>query len=382
MAGRTVDLIASGPCPRDPYDPAAPAWALAAGIASWGDSVRVLHPPGPVAGEAPPGVEPVRVETHFRRPGAAVEGAATASAASRHLRAAAELVIRDPLGIGPLFGGRRRGGAPTLVGVVRGLELAAYDGVATHQHPNGWMGRVETWRDRRTVRRLEQEALAEADHLYYDDPDLVNPLTRDYTLSPSRLTLTPRPVLGGTLPSRERARADLRLPLDVPVVAAPVGSDDPAAPEVEQVLDSFRRVRSLFVGARLVGVGAPVARVEPGVTWVAERDTASFERAFVAADVTLVAPSAPRFDVGAVLAMRAHSAILASPRVRFPVPSEGAVRFGESADPADLAAVLAELLADPAQRRRLVEAGARFAERFEPERVAVTATAERRLVAA
>ncbi len=382
MAGRSVDLVAAGPCPADPYDPAAPAWALAAGIAARGDRVRVLHPLGPSSAEPPVGVEAVPVEIPLRRPGAAVEGATIASVAGRRLRPDAELVIRDPIGLGPLLGGRRRGGSPSLHGVVRGVELAAYDGVASHQHPVNFMGRVETWRDRRSVRRLEREALGEADRLFYDNPEVPAVLTREYSVDPRLLTEAPTPVLGGPLPSREEARRDLRLPLDVLVVAAPVLSEDPSAPEVDRVQESFRRVRSLFVGARLVGVGAPVARVEPGVAWVAGRDTASFERALVAADVALVAPSAPRFDVGSILAMRARCAVLASPLVQFSTPPEGAVRFAPSPDPADLAAALAELLADPEQRRHLVEAGRSFAARFEPERVASTITAERQLIAA
>ncbi len=382
MAGRTVDLVAAGPCTGDPYDPAAPAWALAAGVAAWGDAVRVLYSPGPSAAEAPPGVEAVPVETPLRRPGAAVEAAALATAAGRRLRPAAELVVRDPIGLGPLLGGRRRSGSPALVGVVRGVELAAYDGVTSHQHPVNWMGRVETWRDRRSLRRLEHEALAEADRLFYDAPEVPAFLAREYSVDPRLLVQAPTPVRGGTLPSREEARRQLRLPLDVLVVAAPLSSDDPSAPEADQVHESFRRVRSLFVGARLVGVGAAVPRSEPGVTWVADRGIASFERAFVAADVTLVAPTVPRFDVGCILAMRSRCAVLASPSVVFPNPPDRAVQFAASTDPADLAAALAELLADPEQRRRLVEAGGHFAERFEPERVAATITAERRLVAA
>lgn len=47
MVGRTVDLIAVGPCPNDPYDPAAPAWALAAGMATWGTGSGSSIPPDP-----------------------------------------------------------------------------------------------------------------------------------------------------------------------------------------------------------------------------------------------------------------------------------------------------------------------------------------------
>ncbi|HTS33569.1 MAG TPA: hypothetical protein VMI55_06505 [Thermoplasmata archaeon] len=382
MAGRTVDLVAAGPCSPDPYDPAAPAWALAAGLAARGDRVRVLHPPGPSGGTPVDGVEAVRVDIPLRRPGAAVEGAELASAASRRIRVEADLVIRDPIGLGTLLGGRRRSGSTTLVGVVRGVELAAFDGVASHRHPVNLVERVETWRDRRSLRRLEREALAEADRLFYDDPEVPAALGREYSVDPRLLTPAPAPVLGGALPSREEARRQLRLPLDVLVVAAPVTSEDPNSPEAVAVQESFRRVRSLFVGARLVGVGAAAARTEPGVTWVPERTTSSLECAFVAADIALVAPSVPRFDPGSVLAMRSRCAVLASPTVRFATPPARAVQFAASSDPADLAAALAELLADPEGRRHLVEAGSAFAEGFDPERVATTIAVERRAVAA
>jgi hypothetical protein len=382
MAARTVDVVAPGPCPRDPYDPAAPAWALAAGVATWGDAVRVLYPPGPSASDPPPGVEAVCLDVPLRRPGAAVEGAAVAAAAGRRLRPAAEFVVRDPIGLGPILGTGRGRGSAAVVGVVRGVELAAYDGVVSHQHPVNWMGRVETWRDRRALRRLEREALHEAERLFYDDPEVPALLTREYSVDGRHLVLLPTPVAGGEPPSREDARRALRLPLDVPVVAGAVGSEDPESREAERLQESFRRVRSLFVGARLVGVGAAPRKSEPGVTWVPERDTASFEQAFAAADVGLIVPATPRFDPGSVLAMRARCAVLATPTLRFPADPDGAVQFAASTDPADLAAALAELLADPEQRRRRVEVASRFQERFSPERVAATVTAERRLLAA
>ncbi|MGP8071572.1 MAG: hypothetical protein ACLPZM_00360 [Thermoplasmata archaeon] len=381
MVGRTVDLIAVGPCPNDPYDPAAPAWALAAGMATWGDRVRVLHPTGPSGAKPPEGVEALAIDLPLRRPGAAVEGAALALAAGRRLRPDTDLVVRDPFGLGPLTAGRQRSSGPPIAGIVRRVELTAYDGEPVHQHPPGFVGRVETWRDRRAVRRLEGEALAEATRLFYDSPELPALLQREYGVDPHLLEWAPPPVRGGAPPNREAARKALRLPLDVPVVAAPLSSDDPAISGAARMVESFRRVRSLFAGARLVLVGG-TAPTEPGLTTVPERDTASFERAFAAADVTIVAPSTVGFDVGAVLALRAPSAVLTSPAVRFPVDPERAVRVAPSEDPAELAAVLAELLADPTERRSLTEAGSRFAQRFDPERVAATVTAERRLLAA
>ncbi len=382
MTGRTIDVIASGPCPSDPYDPAAPAWALATGAAAWGDRVRVLHPAGPAESPPPEGVESRRIELPLRRPGSAVEEASLASIAGRRLSPGVDLVVRDPIGLGSVLGGRRRRDAPTVVGVARDVELALYDHESLHQHPAGWRGRVDTWRDRRAVRRLEQEAVAEAERVYCEDSTVQDLLAREYGLSAARLSLAPPPVRLGDLPTREAARRALKLPLDVPVVAAPLASDDPDSLESHHVQEAFHRARSLFAGARLVAVGAEVTRTEPGAVWVAARDAPSFEQALAAADIAIVAPATLRFDPGAVLALRVGCPVLASPNVRFPVDPQRAVRVSTTADPADLAAALAELLADSEQRHRLVEAGGHYAERFEPERVAATVTAEMRLLAA
>jgi hypothetical protein len=381
MPGRAVDLIALGPCPADPYHPAAPAWALAGGIASWGDRVRVLHPTGPASADPPEGVESLPIDLPLRRPGAVVEGATWALAAGRRIRPDAELVVRDPFGLGPIGPGHHHPGLPPIAGVVRRVELTEYDGEPVHQHPAGFVGRMETWRDRRAVRRLEREALAEATRIFYDSPDLPGLLQREYGIDPRVLEWAPAPVRSGVPETREVARTALRLPLDVPVVAAPLGSDDARISGAPRLVEAFHRVRSLFAGARLVLVGG-TADTEPGLTALPDRETALFERAFAAADVTMIAPPTPGFDPGAVLALRAPCAVLVSPSVRFPVDPGPAVRVAPTEDPSDLAAVLAELLADPAERRLLAQAGERFATKFEPERIAATISAERRLVAA
>jgi hypothetical protein len=370
VPGRTIDLVAVGPCPRDPYDPAASAWALAAGFAAGGDTVRVLHPAGP-AGTAPPeGVAATIVDVPLRRPGAVVEGAALTLAAGRRIRPDADLVVRDPFGLGRLGLEGRKRGAPTVVGVVHRLELMTYDTESSRRTSTSLFDRVDTWRDRRTVRRLERVALDEAQHLVYDSPELPDALAREYGISAGRLRPVPPSVLaGGARPSRDAARKSLHLPLDVPVVVAPLSSEDPLVSGADRVREAFRRMRSLFAGARLVVVGG-TAPTEPGVSSVPDRDRETFERAFAAGDVALVAPSAAGFDPGVILSLRAQCPVIVGPGVRFPLDPGRAVRTVGSDDPADLAAALAELLADTRERRDLSVAGERYADRFDPERVA------------
>jgi glycosyltransferase involved in cell wall biosynthesis len=370
VPGRSIDLVAVGPCPRDPYDPAASAWALAAGFAAGGDRVRVLHPSGPGGTDPPEGVESVVVDVPLRRPGAAVEGASLTQVAGRRIRPDADLVVRDPFGLGRLGLARRRGSSPDVIGVVHRLELVAYDAEASHRSAASLFDRVDTWRDRRAVRRLEQVALDEARALVYDSPELPEALAREYGISAGRLRPVPPPVRdGGGRWSREEARRALHLPLDVPVVVAPLSSEDPRVSGADRVREAFRRMRSLFAGARLVVVGGP-APSEPGITFLPERDTSTFEQAFAAGDVALVAPSVAGFDPGVILSLRANCPVIVGPGVRFPLDPGRAVRTVASDDPADLAAALAELLADSRERRELRTAGGRYSVRFLPEGVA------------
>lgn len=376
MPGRTIDLVAVGPCPRDPYDPAASAWALAAGFAAGGNEVRVLHPAGPAGGEPPEGVVATVVDVPLRRPGAVVEGATLTQAAGRRVRPGADLVVRDPFGLGRLGLDGRKGSTPTVVGVVHRLELVTYDTESSHRPPTSVFDRVDSWRDRRAVRRLERVALDEAQHLVYDSPELPEVLAREYGISAGRLRPVPPSVRGsGATVSREDARKQLHLPLDVPVVVAPLASEDPRLSGADRVREAFRRMRSLFAGARLVVVGG-TAPSEPGVSSLPDRDSSTFERAFAAADVTLVAPSSTGFDPGVILALRANCPVIVGPGVRFPLDPGRAVRTVASDDPAELAAALADLLADTRARRDLSAAGERYAERFHPLRVAAMVSEE------
>ena len=369
MASRTVDVVATGPRSADPYDPAAPAWALAAALAESGDSVAVVHPGESPSPPAPTPVVDVPVALAIRRPGAASEAAELAAVVGRRIRREADLVLRDPVGLGRL--GLRRGhDGPVIAGFVRDVELAAFDRERGGRSAAGWRDRLETWRDRRAVRRLEAAALTEADRLFYDAASLPRELAETYGLPERRFrpALPPVPALPDP-PSREDARASFRIPADVPVVAALAAFDRPEPSGVDRAREAFRRVRSFFPGARLIVAGAS-APAEPGVAVAESRDGATFARALAAADLVVLPRRVPGFDPGAVLALRAGRCVLVGPAVRLPVDPASAVRAVPSDDPGELASVLAELLADPAARRALSSAGARYAAAFDPARVA------------
>ncbi len=370
MRSRSVDVVADGPPSADPYDPAAPAWALAGAFAARGATVRVLHPTGPNPTATPEGVTSVPLEPPHRHPGAAIEPAELARAAGHRIAPGAELVVRDPSGLGPLGVARKSSGPPTIVGLVRRVELAAFDRERSGRPPVGFVDRIDTWRDRRSVRRLERLALAEADRLFCDEAGLATSIAKEYAVPERKIRPVPTAVaLPPGLPSREAARARFKLPLDVPVVVAPAAVDRAELAGIDRAREAFRRVRSLFVGVRLVIVGAG-APVEPGVQAHPERDLATFASALVAGDVALLLGRIPGFDPGVALAQATGCPVLALPGAPFPSPPGEAARIAPSDDAGDVASVLAELLADPALRRTIAGAGREYSVQFAPERVA------------
>lgn len=374
MAGRTVDIVATGPPPLDPYEPASSAWALAGALAAAGDDVRVLHLPGSDADRVPEGVLAVPVEIPLRRPGGPEEPAEFAAAAGRRVRRPVDLVLRDPVGLGPLGTprGRRRG--PVVGAFARGSELAAFEGGRRGHSAAGVVERLDTWRDRRTVRRLERTALEEADRLFYDVPAVAELLSEEYGVPARKLVRLPSAVpLLPPFPARNAARQDLRIPTDVPVVVAPTAFATPEPSGVDRILEAFRRVRPFFPGVRLVLHGGPVAS-DPGVVAVADRRAASLAASLATADVAVFARRAPGFDFGIVFAARAAiPPIVTSDANRALYPADG-VHTAATDDPGDLASALAEMLADPALGRDIGKAAARFAEPYAPDRVASALT--------
>ncbi len=369
MASRTIDVVAPGPRSADPYAPGATAWGLAAGLARQGDDVAVLYPAAGATSPPSDGLTAVPFELPLRHPGAPAEGADLVASAGRHVRRTADSVVRDPIGLGRLGLHRGSGRGPMVVGFVRGLELAAYD----HDRPAGTAGfrdRLDRWRDRRRVRRLEEAALREADRLFCDAPDLPRVLSEQYGVPAGRCrtALPPVPRLPD-LPSPDEARGSFRIPTDVPVVAAPAAFEQPEPSGTDRAREAFRRVRSFFPGARLIVTGT-VAPAEPHVSVVPERDGATLARALAAADVVVFDRRVPGFDPGAILAMRAGRAVITGPGVRFPHDPGEAVRPLATDDPGEFASVLAELLADPSARRPLAAAATAFASAFDPDRVA------------
>ncbi len=368
MAFRTVDLVAVAPAPTDPYSPLAAVWSVARAAAERGDRVRVLYPQGATGGPPPDGVLAEGVSFPLRRPGTTLEDADFASAAGRRIRPEADLVLRDPAGIGPLGIGGRRGAAPHLISFARSIGIREFDHAQGGIPTGGFVDRIGLWRDRRAVRRLERAALLEPEVVFCDAPGIADALVTEYGLPRTRLRLTTSPVPTlAEAPSRTEARGRLGIPPDVPTVVAPIAPDAIEGPATGVVREAFRRIRPLFPGVRLVLAGAS-APSEPGVIALPARDGGALTIALAAADVALIAPHHRGFDPGVIFAQRAGCATIATGSAELPVAPGAALRFTPSEDTGDIASTLAELVADPAACREMAVAGREFALRFDPRR--------------
>jgi len=367
MAGRMIDVVAAGPASDDLYDPAAPAWALAAGLAAHGHSVRVTFPgPSEPATAVPAGVEAVPFPAVTAHVGTPLGDAELARTAARHLRPHAQVVVRDPSGLGAL--GHHTGHRP-VVAFVR--SLAGDDVPAPAGKAPRFASKLFALGPHRGIRRLEKEALAEATMVCCTTSAQRDRLRSDYGIPSSRLRVVPPAVrLGSELPTREAARRTLTVPDDVPLVAV-LPPTDPAAtaPAVAPAVEAYRRTRPIFTGARLVVLGT-AEPYGPGITSLAARDAATIATGVAAADVVVATGDGGALDPGLVYALRAGAAVVVGPTIDLGEGASGTVRSSPLTDAGEVASVLAELVADPEARRRLGDQARAFARRFDPVELA------------
>lgn len=368
MSG-SVDLIAPGPLPEDPYDPAAPAWALARGLKACGTDVRVLYPrtgegspPEDLPSEGFPALPP-----HL---GYAQGDAELARTAGGRVRPGVDLVVRDPLRPGPL-GLPRRGAAPRLAAIVRGLEVDTSPGAdrARPADRAGPLGRLGRWRERSSVRRLESAALREADVLLCEGDRLPPRLEDVYRIFVDRAHRVGRGVdFPEQAPGRTEARLALGVPPDDPVIVAVSPLEDAGHDSLGVAREAYLRLRPIFAGAHLVLVGAPAAGGN-GVTVLPSRGLDPLVRAIAAGDLAAFVGPRPAFDPGVALALRLGTLPVVARDAYLPAEVEPAVRRVDPGAP-ELASAFAELLADPAARRENTSRASRLAERFAPRTVA------------
>ncbi len=359
MARWTIDLLTSGPPTEELFDPAFEAWELLRTLGERGHQVRGLYP-DPLTGNAPPapnGVTAVPVPSHPSDRGDLVAYLRNA----RELRSPdADVVLRLPLGPGgSVAAPRGRARAPKIASFVRALAI---DSAAPRaESGTGFFGRFGQWRDRRALRRREGEAIRESDLLIVPQSQVGERIATVYGVARPKLAFLLDPVAAPKLNDpRGVTRQRLRIPLDVELVAYAPGPGANGAADLELALEAFRRIRVFFPGARFAGVGVPV-HTDPGVLILPERDRASVDTAFLAADVVLL-PRAPLpEDPIPLYALRHGKATILGDAMSIGASNKTKVaRIVRSLDPGDVASDLAELLADPSLRRALADAGQKF----------------------
>jgi glycosyltransferase involved in cell wall biosynthesis len=370
MAPWKIDFLGTPPPDDRTSGPDRAQWELAGALVHRGHRVRVLYTTD--RPEIPPpykGVEgvPVPLPASGRR---AVQLAGDGGrAASDCLSPDTDLVVVQDARAGALRLPSRGGRAIPVIAYYRAVELERFDAGRGAPTAGGFRGRVGGWLDRRTLRKLEATALSHSQLVFVTSSAVRDRVQQLYRVPLERLVVLP-PGVPGPDPTVERseARLALRIPPDVPAILF-VGRD-PERQGLPVALEAFRRIRGFFPGARFLVVGAS-PKAEPGVIPLGVVDELTKTRAFRAADLFLFPGQSDGFGLAVREAMRYGLPVVASPHV----PMDGAdpkhdFRLVTSEDAADYAADVAELLADPALRRRMGEAGRAYADRFGVDKVA------------
>jgi hypothetical protein len=291
-----------------------------------------------------------------------------ARSAGRRLRPGADVVVRDPAGLGSLG---HHVGRHAVVAFVRGLASDA--AAAAPPGPSGSGGfasRVLGWGERRGVKRLEREALSEATTVYCTTSAQGERLRQEFGIAPERLRVgSPAVPRGSEPPARDAARRQVGVPDDILLVTVLPPVDPTAVGAAAPAVEAFRRTRPIFPGARLAVLGTADA-VGAGMLALPSREAGAIASAVTAADVAVAFSPPATLDPGLVLALRAGVATIVAPSVDLGDGADGVVRRAPTSDAGELASVLAELFADPEERRALGERARAFAKRFDPEHLA------------
>jgi glycosyltransferase involved in cell wall biosynthesis len=356
--GWIIDSLTVGPPTDDLYDPAFSAWEWLRALAARGHQVRGIYP-DPLTG--PPPTPPDGVAS-FPLPLRAAERhdpIAYVHATRDATNPAAQLILRIPLGLGKVPNAKGRTARAPVAGLAGEVVLDAFDGRAADS--TGFFARLGRWRNRRTLRKGESDAVADADLLVVPEAAMGDRLRQLYGMDRPKLAVVPDPVPEPQITeSRAECRQQLKVAPDVELVAHVVGQGAHAADDLELALESFRRIRVFFPGARFAAIGSNT-RTDPGVFTLPDRTRRSIDVAMRACDVVLLPRRDPGPDVAAYYALSHARATIATASVHVGTPEDGSiVRVPVSSDPGDIASDLAELLADPALRRTLGDAGHRF----------------------
>lgn len=369
--GWKIEFLASAPPEETSSGLSRVVWELAAALASRAHRVRVLYPAA--GADGPPqvrGVTPVPVPVLDipRRPFG--RDIMIGRNASTLVDPTADILVGNDEKAGALDAQLTRpSGRPVFAMFVHDIALHTFDTLRPREPDRGLRQRVGNFLDRRALKGLEGRALTRARVIVVASDLNRELLQKFYRIGGPRVRQMPYGVPDPMeVGSKEDARRALKVPLDVPIVAF-VGRT-PERQGLPTALEAFRRVRVFFPGARMFVVGTS-PKTEPGVVPLGVVDEPTKARVLRASDVFLFPTRYEGFGLAPREAMRYGMPAIVSQNV----PREGltaptAVRVVNSEDPGDYASELAELLADPALRRTVGEAGRKAADEFSYGRMA------------
>ena len=369
--GWRIDLLATAP-PNDPTSGLSRVvYALGGALAGRGHRVRVLYPADDLAETPPAGpvaTVPVPLLGAGRRPFG--RDIAIGRNASALIDPDADLLVGNDEKAGA-FDPRltRPAGRPVFAFFAHDVALHTFDTLRPLEARRGLRQRIGSALDRRALKGLEGRALARARVVLVGSAANRELLERYYGVPADRVRHlplgVPDPLDVGT---KAEARLAVHVPADVPLVAF-VGRT-PDRQGLSTALEAFRRIRVFFPGARFLVVGSTVAS-EPGVTGLGVVDERTKANVLRAADVFLFPARYEGFGLAPREAMRYGVPAIVSRHVPLEgIPAPTAVRVVAGDDPGEYASELAELLADPALRREIGEAGRRLADELSFDRMA------------
>lgn len=366
MGGWAVDMLASAPAEETRSGLSRVVWDLAVEMVRRGHRVRVLYPIQPFE-VAPPyrGVErvPIPVVGMKREPYSYER--AVARAASDLLDPNADLILANDEkgGVIELPRGRRPG-RPVFGMLAHDIQQYHLKTMRAVQQPNPTLRqRIGAWLDERTIRRIEGNAFARSRAIVVASKANRDLLLNFYPVPPEKIHVIPYAVPDLVdVGDRNACREVLHIPFDVPVVAFLGRTPDRQGLPI--ALAAFRRVRVFFPGARLLVAGCS-APSEPGVMSLGIVDEAVKSRVLHAADLFLYPARYEGYGLAPREAMRAGVATVVSRHVPIDGASAGTeLRVVDEDDAGAYASELAELLADPALRRTIADAGQKYAAKF------------------
>ncbi len=368
--GWRIDFLASAPAQDTTSGLSRVVWSLAAALVARGHAARVLFPSQNLSARADArGVTAIPVPDPGAKRRPFGRDIAIGRDASDLLDPDVDVIVGNDEKAGALEWRKRDGGRPVFTMILHDVSLHTFDTLRPLEPSRGPRQKIGNWLDRRTLKRLEARALERAQVILIPSELNRELLRTNYGIQDGRVQLMPNgvpdPVEAGT---KANARLALKVPPDVPVLSF-IGRT-PERQGLPIAVEAFRKIRVIFPGARLLVVGSE-AKEEAGVTGMGVVDEITKARVLRASDLFVFPARYEGFGLAPREAMRYGVPVVTSRHVPLEgIDAKGAVRIVGSDDPAEYAAEITGLLADPSLARSMGAAGKAYADSFSYARMA------------